>query len=188
MASEEFSTKEYEKRMDGALEVLAKEFRGLRAGRAATSLVTPLVVRAYGDATQPLEQLASVTVVDARTLSIQVWDSSVVSAVEKAINESNLGLTPQTEGAVIRLHLPSPSAERRQDLAKMAARYAEEARIAVRNIRRDAIDSVRKDEKEKAVSQDEAQRYCELVQKVTDTHITKIDEALREKERIIATP
>ena len=108
-------------------EVLSKEFKGLRAGRAATSLIAPLDVRAYGDAMQPLEQLASLTVVDARTLSIQVWDSSVVSAVEKAINESDLGLTPQTEGAVIRLHLPSPSAERRKELAKLAARYAEEA-------------------------------------------------------------
>ena len=188
MASEEFSTREYEKRMDGALEVLSKEFKGLRAGRAATSLIAPLDVRAYGDAMQPLEQLASLTVVDARTLSIQVWDSSVVSAVEKAINESDLGLTPQTEGAVIRLHLPSPSAERRKELAKLAARYAEEARIAVRNVRRDAIDSVRKQEKDKNISKDEEQRYCDLVQKVTDSHITKIDEALREKERIIATP
>lgn len=188
MNDKTFETKEYEKRMDGAIEVLARELGGLRSGRASTALLAPLSVRAYGDTSQPIDQLASLNVVDARTLSINVWDASVVAAVEKAIVESDLGLTPQTEGSVIRLHLPSPSAERRQDLAKIAARYAEEARIAVRNVRRDAIDSIRKQEKEKQVSQDEAQNFSELVQKITDRYVGKIDEALRTKEQEIATP
>ncbi len=188
MDEKTFETKEYAKRMDGALEVLARELGGLRSGRASISLLAPLNVRAYGEASQPIDQLASLNVVDARTLSINVWDASIVPAVEKAIIESDLGLTPQTEGSVIRLHLPSPSAERRQDLTKIAARYAEEARIAVRNVRRDAIDAIRKQEKEKVASQDEAQHFSEMVQKITDQYVGKIDEALRNKEQEIATP
>lgn len=188
MNSDNFSTKEYEKRMDGALEVFVRELGGLRTGRASTSLLASLTVRAYDDTSQPIEQLANLNVVDSRTLSINVWDASIVSAIEKAINESDLGLTPQTEGAVIRLHLPSPSAERRQDLIKIAARCAEEARIAVRNVRRDAIDSIRKMEKDKQISQDESQHFSETVQKVTDRYVGKIDESLRSKEQEIATP
>ena len=183
-----FATKEYEKRMDGALEVLARELGGLRSGRASIELLAGVSVRAYGEASQPIDQLASINVADARTLSINIWDATIVAAVEKAISESDLGLTPQTEGAVIRLHLPSPSAERRQELVKIAARYAEEARVAVRNVRRDAIDTVRKKEKEKEASQDEAQHFSEIVQKITDRYVGKIDEALRTKEQEIATP
>ncbi|NJO67444.1 MAG: ribosome recycling factor [Rhodospirillales bacterium] len=167
--------------MDGAVDVLHKELAGLRTGRASTSLLEPIVVNAYG-AEMPLTQLATVGVPDPRMLTVQVWDRSMVKAVEKAIQESGLGLNPVTEGQLLRVPIPTLTHERRQELTKVAARYAEEARIAVRNVRRHAMDELKKAEKESAISQDEQRDLSRQVQDETDTRIKKIDEALARKE------
>jgi ribosome recycling factor len=169
------------RKMDTAIEVLQKELGGLRTGRASTSLLEPLVVHAYGT-DMPLPQLATLSAPEARMLSIQVWDRGLVKAVEKAIQESGLGLNPATEGQVIRVPIPTLTEERRHELGKVAHRYAEEARVAVRNVRRHAMDELKKAEKDGTISQDEQRDYAKQVQDMTDQHIKRIDDVLAKKE------
>jgi ribosome recycling factor len=169
------------RRMDGALEVLHKEFGGLRSGRATTSLLEPVTVDAYGSQ-MPLNQVGSVGAPEPRMLTVQVWDRGLTKAVERAIMESGLGLNPQTEGQTIRIPIPPLTEQRRQEFAKVAARYAEEARVAVRNVRRHAMDELKKAERDNAISKDDHRGFSEQVQKMTDQFITKVDEALGHKE------
>lgn len=170
-----------ERRMDGALTSLAKEFQGLRTGRASTQLLESVVVEAYG-ASMPINQIATVSVPEPRMLSVQVWDKENTKIVEKAIRESNLGLNPQVDGQLLRIPLPDLSEERRQELSKIAAKYAENAKIAVRNVRRDGMDTTKKMEKDGDISQDDRHIYDEEIQTITDKSINKIDELLSSKE------
>jgi ribosome recycling factor len=183
MAQEEL-LKDLRRRMDGALEVLRKEFGGLRTGRASTSLLEPVQVNAYGGMV-PLNQVASVNVPEPRMISVQVWDRSVVKAVDKAIREAGLGLNPQTEGQVIRVPIPELNEERRRELTRVAAKYAEQARVSVRNVRRDGIEALRRLEKDGEISQDEHRKVEKDVQQLTDTHIKRIDETLAQKDKEI---
>ncbi len=176
-----FDLKEVGRRMHGAIEALKHEFAGLRTGRASAGLLDPIVVDAYG-AMMPLNQVASVTVPEPRLISVQVWDRGVVIAVEKAIRASNLGLNPQTEGQVIRLRIPELSQERRKELTKVAHQYAEKARIAVRNVRRDGMELLKKLEKDHKISEDEHRTMAEEVQKLTDQTIKEVDAVLAHKE------
>ena len=180
----DFSMKDLQRRMDGALDALAREFMGLRTGRASTSLLEDINVNAY-DGVVPLKQVAGVSVPEPRLLSVQVWDQGVTKSVEKAINESGLGLNPQTEGTVIRVRIPELNEERRAELTKVAGKYAEQARIAIRNVRRDGLEHLKKSEKDGDISQDEMHRESDQVQKLTDEHIKKVDDALASKEEEI---
>jgi ribosome recycling factor len=179
-----FDLAELKRRMAGAIQVLRQEFGGLRTGRASVSLVEPIHVDAYGQS-MPLNQVSSISVPEARLISIQVWDKSVVTAVEKAIRASNLGLNPQTEGQVIRLRIPELNQERRQELVKIAHKYAETARVAVRHVRRDGLDGLKKAQKDGHVSEDEIKRHEAEVQKATDAAIAEIDQVLAQKEKEI---
>jgi len=170
-----------ERRMEGALTALAKEFQGLRTGRASTQLLDSVAVEAYG-ASMPINQIATVSVPEPRMLSVQVWDKENTKIVEKAIRESNLGLNPQVDGQLLRIPLPDLSEERRQELSKIAAKYAENAKIAVRNVRRDGMDTTKKMEKDGDISQDDRHIYDEEIQTITDKSINKIDELLSSKE------
>ncbi len=172
------------RRMDGALDALKREFSGLRTGRASTSLLENVQVDAYG-AAMPMNQVASVSVPEPRMLSVQVWDDGNVKAVEKAIIDSELGLNPQTEGNLIRVPIPELSEERREEMTKVAAKYAEQARIAVRNVRRDGMDSLKKLEKDGEISQDEHRARGDDIQQLTDGHISNIDTLLESKEQEI---
>ena len=179
-----FKLDDYKKRMDGAITALQHEFGGLRTGRASATILDPIQVEAYG-AVSPLNQVANVSVPEPRMISVQVWDKSVVQAVDKAIRSANLGLNPIVDGQTLRIPIPPLTGERRQELAKVAGKYAEQQRIAVRNVRRDAMEQLKKLEKDHAISQDEHKRHNDEVQKVTDEHIRKIDEMLRHKEEEI---
>ncbi|MBS27545.1 MAG: ribosome recycling factor [Alphaproteobacteria bacterium] len=172
------------RRMDGALEALRREFSGLRTGRASTSLLENVQVDAYG-AAMPMNQVASVSVPEPRLLAVQVWDNGNIKAVEKAIIDSELGLNPQTEGNLIRVPIPELSEERREEMTKVAAKYAEQARVAVRNVRRDGMDFLKKLEKDGDISQDEHRARGDDIQQMTDSHITTIDELLEAKEQEI---
>jgi ribosome recycling factor len=172
------------RRMDGALEVLRKEFGGLRTGRASASLLEPITVPAYGG-TLPLNQVANISVPEPRMITVQVWDRAVVKAVDKAIRESGLGLNPQTEGQVIRVPIPDLNEERRRELTRVSARYAEQARVSVRNVRRDGIDVLKRREKETDITQDQQRKLQQEVQHLTDDYIRRIDEALEQKDREI---
>jgi ribosome recycling factor len=183
MAQDEL-LKDLRRRMDGAAEVLHKEFGGLRTGRASASLLEPVMVSAYGG-TVPLNQVASVNVPEPRMITIQVWDRGVVKAVDRAIREAGLGLNPQTEGQVMRVPIPELNEERRHELTRVAARYAEQARISVRNVRRDGIEALRRLEKDGGISQDEQRKLQHDIQLLTDDHIKKIDETLAQKDREI---
>jgi len=173
--------KDIRHRMDRAVEVLHEEFAGLRTGRAATSLLEPVTVHAYGSE-MPMNQVGTINAPEPRLLTVQVWDKSLVSSVEKAIMESGLGLNPQTEGQVVRVPIPVLTEERRQELTKVASKYAEDARVAVRNVRRHAMDDLKKAEKDGDISQDAHHEYADEVQKMTDEFVSKIDEALSHKE------
>ena len=170
-----------ERRMDGALTSLAKEFQGLRTGRASTQLLDSVIVEAYG-ASMPINQIATVSVPEPRMLSVQVWDKENTKIVEKAIRESNLGLNPQVDGQLLRIPLPDLSEERRQELSKIAAKYAENAKIAVRNVRRDGMDTTKRMEKDGDISQDDRHIYDEEIQTITNKSINRIDELLSSKE------
>ncbi len=172
------------RRMDGAVEALKREFAGLRTGRASTALLEPLTVDAYGSAI-PMNQVGTVGVPEPRMLSVQVWDASLVKAVEKAIRESDLGLNPQVDGNMVRVPIPELSEERRTELVKVAGRYAEQARVAVRNVRRDGMDTLKKLEKDSEISKDEHRDRGEDIQKLTDTHIAEIDQLVAQKEKEI---
>jgi ribosome recycling factor len=177
---------ELKRRMQGALQVLKHELSGLRTGRASANLLEPVQVEAYGTR-MPLNQLATVSVPEARMISVQVWDRSMVHAVEKAIMAANLGLNPSTEGQVLRLRIPELNAERRKELVKVAHKYAEDARIAVRHVRRDGMEVLKKLEKDHKISQDDHKRHDGDVQKATDQAIADIDHALAAKEKEILT-
>jgi ribosome recycling factor len=179
-----YDSKELKRRMQGAVEALKHDFGGLRTGRASISLLEPVHVEAYG-ASMPLNQVATITVPEPRLLSVQVWDRGLVIAVEKAIRASNLGLNPQTEGQVIRLRMPDLTQERRKELVKVAHQYAEKARIAVRNVRRDGMDHLKQLEKAHLMSEDEHRDKSDEVQKMTDETIREIDAALAAKENEI---
>jgi ribosome recycling factor len=172
------------RRMDGAIEVLRKEFGGLRTGRASASLLEPITVAAYGG-TLPLNQLANISVPEPRMITVQVWDRAMVKAVDKAIREAGLGLNPQTEGQVIRVPIPDLNEERRRELTRVSARYAEQARVSVRNVRRDGIDVLKRREKDADISQDQQRKLQQEVQHLTDDYIGRIDEALAQKDREI---
>lgn len=175
---------ELKSRMDGALKVLENELKGLRTGRASPNLLDPIHVEAYGSRMH-LSQVATVTVPDSRMLSVQVWDKSMVKAVEKAIAESNMGLNPATDGQLIRLPIPALSEERRKELAKLAGKYAENTKISIRNVRRDGMEEVKKLEKSKQISEDEMRSLSDEVQKLTDTEISNADKAGKRKEEEI---
>ncbi|MGF1610849.1 MAG: ribosome recycling factor [Kiloniellales bacterium] len=175
---------DFKRRMDGAIEVLRREFAGLRTGRASASLLEPITVPAYGS-TMPLNQVATISVPEPRMITVQVWDRSVASAVEKAIRDSDLGLNPSGEGQVIRVPIPMLSEERRVELGKIAGKYAEQARVAVRNVRRDAMELLKRQEKDGEISEDEHRHWSEEVQKITDAHVKLIDAALAQKEEEI---
>jgi ribosome recycling factor len=173
--------KDLRRRMDGAVEVLRKEFAGLRTGRASASLLEPVTVAAYGG-TMPITQLANVSVPEPRMITVQVWDRAMVKAVDKAIRESGLGLNPQTEGQVIRVPIPDLNEERRRELTRVSARYSEQARVSIRNIRRDGVELLRKREKDAEISQDQQRKLQQDVQHLTDEYIKRIDEALAQKD------
>jgi ribosome recycling factor len=177
---------ELKRRMQGALQVLKQELSGLRTGRASANLLEPVQVEAYGTR-MPLNQLATVSVPEARMISVQVWDRSMVHAVEKAIIAANLGLNPSTEGQVLRLRIPELNEERRRELVKVAHKYAETARVAVRHVRRDGMEVLKKLEKDHKISQDDHKRHDGDVQKATDQAIADIDHALAAKEKEILT-
>jgi ribosome recycling factor len=179
--AEDSLLKDLRRRMDGAIEVLRKEFGGLRTGRASASLLEPITVAAYGGST-PINQLANISVPEPRMITVQVWDRAVVKAVDKAIRESGLGLNPQTEGQVIRVPIPDLNEERRRELTKVTARYAEQARVSVRNIRRDGVELLRRREKDAEISQDQQRKLQQDVQHLTDEYIERIDEALAQKD------
>ncbi len=184
MTTGTFDMADLKRRMQGAVGVLRDELGGLRTGRASASLLEPITIEAYG-ARMPLNQVATVSVPEARMLSVQVWDRGMVNAVEKAIRDSNLGLNPATEGQVLRLRIPELNQERRQELVKVAHKYAEAARVAVRHVRRDGMDLLKKLEKDSEMGSDELERLSKDVQKATDETISEIDQTLAQKEKEI---
>ena len=184
MAVTTFDLDDVKRRMQGAVNALQHDLGGLRTGRASPSLLEPIQVDAYGSML-PMNQVATVSVPEPRLLSVQVWDRGMVGAVEKAIRTSDLGLNPQTEGQVIRLRIPEMNEQRRKELVKVAHKYAEEARIAVRHVRRDGLDLLKKLEKDHAISQDDERRQSEQVQKATDHAIEEVDKILAAKEKEI---
>jgi ribosome recycling factor len=186
MANPTYDINDIKRRMQGASAALKTELSGLRTGRASAHLLDPVMVEAYG-AQMPLNQCASVTVPEPRLISVNVWDRSLVHAVEKAIINSNLGLSPATEGQTIRLRIPELNEERRKELVKIAHKYAETARVAVRHVRRDAMDLIKKLEKDHAISKDDHDRHSAEIQKATDAGIAEIDHLLSAKEKEILT-
>src|SRR6187200_3628273 len=186
MAAPTHNLDDIKRRMQGALAALKTELGGLRTGRASASLVDHVQVEAYGSH-MPLNQVATISVPEPRMISVQVWDRSMVHAVEKGISASNLGLSPQTEGQVIRLRIPELNQDRRKELAKVAHKYAEAARVAVRHVRRDGLEIVKKLEKNHEISEDDQERLSNDVQKATDGTISEIDALLATKEKEILT-
>ena len=172
------------KRMDGAINSFNGDLLGLRTGRASTNMVDGILVDAYGQK-MPIDQVGSISVPEARMISIQVWDKGLVIAVEKAIHESGLGLNPQADGELIRIPIPELNEERREELSKIAGKYAEQSRVAIRNIRRDGMDEIKKIEKDGTVGKDRAVDLSNEVQELTDDYIKKIDEMLSQKENEI---
>ena len=175
---------ETKNKMEKTLDSLKTDFGGLRAGRAHVSLLDGIMVEAYGSMT-PLSQVGTISVPDARTLSISVWDRGLSKAVEKAIMESDLGLNPASDGQLIRIPIPPLSEERRKELTKVAGKYAENNKVAIRNLRREALDEVKKMKKEGTISEDDEKRYENEIQKMTDESIKKIDEMYAQKEKDI---
>src|ERR671911_944835 len=184
MAATNFDLSDVKRRMQGAISALKHDLGSLRTGRASPSLLDPITVDAYG-ATMPIVQVATVSVPEPRLLSVQVWDRGMVAAVEKAIRESDLGLNPQTEGQVIRLRIPEMNEQRRKEMVKVSHKYAEEARIAIRHVRRDGLDLLKRLEKDSAISEDDGKRDADQVQKATDQFVAEIDSLLVAKEKEI---
>jgi ribosome recycling factor len=180
-------TGDLRRRMDGALETLKKEFAGLRTGRASPALLEPIRVEVYGTE-MPISQVGTIGVPEPRMLTVQVWDRAAVPAVEKAIRDSGLGLNPASDGQTVRVPLPPLTAERRVELAKLAGKYAEAARVAIRAVRRDGMETLKKLEKDHEIGQDVHRDWAEEVQKLTDAYIRKVDEALAAKEADIRQP
>jgi len=179
-----FDKEDVNRRMNGAVGTLKSEFAGLRTGRASAALLDPVVVEAYGNA-MPISQLGTVSVPEPRLLTVQVWDKSMVKAVDKAIRDAGLGLNPQMDGQLLRIPVPELNEERRKELAKLASKYTEQARIAVRNVRRDGMEVLKKLEKDHKIGQDEHHKFAEELQKLTDAHIKDIDQLLHAKEQEI---
>ncbi|MCA0902582.1 ribosome recycling factor [Qipengyuania aquimaris] len=175
-----------ERRMQGAIDSLKGDLSGLRTGRANTSLLDPVVVEVYGSM-MPLNQVATVSAPEPRMLSVQVWDKANVTAVEKGIAKANLGLNPMIDGQNVRLPMPDLTEERRKDLAKLAGQYAEQSKIAIRNVRRDGMEALKEDEKKKEISEDERKRFEDEVQKLTDKYVGEADKAAQAKEKEIMT-
>ena len=180
----DYDEDDLKRRMEGAIESLRKEFAGLRTGRASANLLDPIKVEAYGTPT-PINQVGTVSVPEPRMISVQIWDKEMVGAVDKAIRNSQLGLKPVVEGQLLRIPIPPLNEERRAELAKLAGSYAENARVAVRNVRRDGMDGLKKLEKDGTLSEDEHKSFAEDVQKLTDDAIKKIDENLKTKQEEI---
>ena len=176
-----YDKKDLERRMEGAIAALSTEFSGLRTGRASVNLLDSIQVPAYGS-TVPLSQVASVSVTDMRMLSVNVWDKTVVGATDRAIRESGLGLNPVMDGQTLRIPIPPLNEERRVELTKIAGKYAEAAKVAVRNVRRDGMDSLKKMEKDSEISEDRLHSLSDEVQKLTDAFVARVDEALKAKE------
>lgn len=177
---DEFNLQDFSRRMDGAINSLKGEFSGLRTGRASASLLDPVVIEVYGSK-MPLNQLATLSIPDPRTISVQVWDKSQVEVIDKTIREAGLGLNPNMDGQLIRIPIPELNSERREELCKVASKYAENARIAVRNVRRDGMDTLKKLEKSSDISQDDQKKYGNDIQNITDSSIKEIDEILQKK-------
>lgn len=174
-------------KMEKVLESLQKEFTGLRTGRASSSLIEFIQVEAYGNRT-PINQLGSITSQDnGKLLVVQTWDKSVVKAIEKAINDANLGVTAFSEGQLIRVPIPPLSEERRKEMVKLAAKYSEQSRVSIRNIRREGMDRIKQAEKNTEISEDEMHTQSDSVQKMTDEYVKKIDDLLTKKEKDITT-
>ena len=184
MPAEKPQLSRYRDRMDKAVSALKEEFASLRTGRASASLLDQIMVEAYG-ATTPLNQVAAITVPEPRSISVNVWDRGVVVSAEKAIRASGLGLNPVVEGQTLRIPIPPLTEERRRDLAKIAAKYAEQQRVAIRNVRREANDDLKKAEKDAVITQDELKRMETEIQKFTDEAVKRIDETLKTKEQEI---
>jgi len=180
MSAEELDLDDFERRMKGATSVLKTELSGLRTGRASIHLLDPIVVEAYGQS-MPINQVGTVSVPEPRMLSVQVWDKSMVGAVEKAIRESSIGINPVMDGQLLRLPIPEMNQERRQELTKVAHSYAENAKVAVRHVRKDGMDQCKKAEKD-GMSEDEVRIYSDEIQELTDKYVKQIDEMLSEKE------
>ncbi|HEX4158630.1 MAG TPA: ribosome recycling factor [Rhizomicrobium sp.] len=179
-----FDKEDLNRRMNGSVAALKAEFAGLRTGRANTALLDPVHVDAYGSS-MPISQLGTVGAPEPRLLTVQVWDKSMVKAVDKAIRDAGLGLNPQIDGQLLRIPIPELNEERRRELAKLAHKYAEQARIAVRNVRRDGMEILKKLEKDHKISQDDHHKQGEDLQKVTDAHVREIDHVLQVKEQEI---
>ncbi|MEN0652282.1 MULTISPECIES: ribosome recycling factor [Hyphobacterium] len=184
MSGDKFDKKDLKRRMEGAVDALKKEFGGLRTGRASAALLDPIRVEAYGSPT-PISQVGTVSVPEPRMVTIQVWDKNLAPAVEKAIRNSALGINPVVEGTMIRIPIPPLNEERRAELAKAAGGYAENARVAVRNVRRDGMEQLKKAEKDGLISEDEHKSESVDVQKMTDETIASIDAALKHKQEEI---
>jgi ribosome recycling factor len=182
--SAEFDLSDLKRRMQGAISTLKHEMGGLRTGRASASLIEPVQVEAYGQS-MPLNQVATISVPEPRMLSVQVWDKSMVNAVDKAIRNSNLGLSPTVEGQILRIRIPELNEQRRKEMVKVAHKYAEDARVAVRHVRRDGLDTLKKLLKDKAISEDDEKKHESEVQKATDQCVNEVDSALATKEREI---
>jgi ribosome recycling factor len=183
MSDEEIDIDALEKRMDGALNALKHEFASLRTGRASASMLDPITVEAYGTP-MPVNQLGTITVPEPRMVLVNVWDKSLVNAVDKAIRNSGLGINPQMEGTILRLPIPELNEERRRELAKLAGQYAEHARVAVRNVRRDGMDQLKR-AKAHGMAEDDERLWHDEIQRLTDAHIKKIDAALAAKQEEI---
>ncbi|WP_417457160.1 ribosome recycling factor [Kordiimonas sp.] len=184
MSDDDLDLSDIERRMKGAVDALKHEFAGLRSGRATTSMLDPVTVDVYGS-NMPLNQVGTVSVPEPRMLSVQVWDKANASAVEKAIRNAGLGLNPMLDGQLVRIPIPELNEERRAELAKVAGKYAEQARIAVRNVRRDGMDQLKRMEKDKTISEDDHKMYADEVQDLTNKFVGVIDEQLQSKEKEI---
>ncbi|MDP2354636.1 MAG: ribosome recycling factor [Beijerinckiaceae bacterium] len=182
--SGQFDLADLQRRMQGAIQSLKHEFGGLRTGRASATILDPVQVEAYGQS-MPMNQVATVSVPEPRMISVQVWDKGMVNAVDKAIRSANLGLSPNVEGQVLRIRIPELNEQRRKELVKVANKYAEDARIAVRHVRRDGIDMLKKALKDKTISEDDEKRHETDVQKMTDKFVAEIDQAFAAKEKEI---
>ncbi|MBL4598191.1 MAG: ribosome recycling factor [Rhizobiaceae bacterium] len=181
MADDAIDLVDVERRMDGAISSLKSDLAGLRTGRASINLLDPVIVDAYGQKT-PINQVGTVTVPESRMVAVQIWDKSMVGAVEKAIRDSGLGLNPIVDGTNLRIPLPELNEERRRDLVKIAHQYAEQARVAVRHVRRDGMDELKKLEKAKTIGEDEQHTLSDKVQQLTDSKIVDVDAVLVTKE------
>tara|TARA_B000000609_G_scaffold121210_1_gene95183 strand:- start:200 stop:811 length:612 start_codon:yes stop_codon:yes gene_type:complete len=182
--TEKLKFEDLKRRMEGAISAFSHDLAGLRTGRASVNMIDQITVDAYGSK-MPIEQVGTISVPEPRTISIQVWDKGLVISVEKSIQESGLGLNPQTDGQLIRIPVPELNEERRQELIKIAGKYAEQSRISIRNIRRDGMDSIKSMEKNSEIGKDESISLSSNVQDLTDEHIKKIDEILLNKEQEI---